>query len=118
MVRITKAELLEAVNNSGGIMSIIAQKLNCSWETAKKNCNKYKAVQEAIASEKEKTKDKAETVIIKSIQEMDVQTAKWYLTLMARDRGYVNNVDVTSGGEVLPPAQIFINGVYPEDNKI
>ena len=47
--------------------------------------------------------DLAETKVISAINEGDIQTAKWYLTMKGQGRGYTRTerCDVTSGGQPL-----------------
>lgn len=87
----TAAQFIEAIAGSGGIISTIAARVGCSWNTAQKYIRKYATVARAYQDECEKTLDVAEAVIIKSIRQEDVQTAKWYLTLKGRERGYMHS---------------------------
>ena len=106
MRKYTKKQIEEAVKGSGGIISVIARKLGCSWETAKKNIDKFEECLLQIKEERETVTDMAETTIINSIQSGDVQTAKWYLSTIGRDRGYGDKLDV-SANVSLPTEIIF-----------
>ena len=44
-----KSQVLDAVNNSAGVMEYVAQRLNCSWETARKYVHKWEETSEAFA---------------------------------------------------------------------
>lgn len=78
--RYTKAQILEAISKSGGVMSVVQQRLGCkSWRTARTYVEKWAETQEAWESENELTDDLAQSVIIKDMQNGNVQTAKWWL---------------------------------------
>lgn len=75
-----KSEVLEAISNSGGIMTTVQQRLGCrSWETARKYVEKWADTREAWETENCHTDDLAQSVVIKDIQGGNVQTAKWWL---------------------------------------
>lgn len=75
-----KNEVLEAISNSGGIMTTVQQRLGCrSWETARKYVEKWADTREAWETENCHTDDLAQSVVIKDIQGGNVQTAKWWL---------------------------------------
>ena len=82
-------DFIEAIPGSGGIITTIASRVGCAWHTAKKYIVEYATVKAAYDDECAKVVDKAESVIIKSLQDDDVQTAKWYLTMKGSDRGYM-----------------------------
>ena len=84
----TAAQFITAIEGTGGIISSIARKVGCSWHTAKRYIDRMATVQQAYDNECQKVLDLAETVIIKDIKDQDTQTAKWYLTMKGRDRGY------------------------------
>ena len=83
-----KEELLEAIKGSYGIISKIADKLGVNWNTAR---SYIKADDEATAlyeSERNRILDKAESAIVEALEKMDIQTAKWVLSVKGKDRGY------------------------------
>jgi len=84
-------DFIDAIPGSGGIISTIAKRVGCAWNTARKYIDNYATVRRAYDNECEKVTDLAEAVIVKGIQDKDVQTAKWYLTMKGRSRGYVQS---------------------------
>ena len=81
----TKAQVLEAIETSGGVMAVVQRRLGCaSWETARKYVEKWKETQAAFVAEGCIINDLARSVIIKDIQEGSVQTAKWWLERRVR----------------------------------
>lgn len=86
---VTKAK----VSGSAGIISTIAGRMGCDWNTAKLYCTTYPAIIKAYQDECERVKDAAESVILKNISESDIEASKWYLSKKAKDRGYGERVD-------------------------
>lgn len=83
-----KEALLQAIAGSYGIISTIADRLGVNWNTAR---SYIKADDEATAlyeSERNRILDKAESAIVNALEKMDIQTAKWYLSVKGKDRGY------------------------------
>jgi hypothetical protein len=99
-VDVTKKQLLKAIQNSGGIINNIAKRLNIAWHTCNKNIKKHPEAIQAVENEKEKNLDKAENVIMDAIDEKDIQTSKWYLQTIGKNRGYTekHQVDVEFKG--------------------
>lgn len=96
--RYTQEQILKAIKGSGAIMSTIAQRLGCHWDTAYKYCNKTKATQQALKNEREFIKDLSESTLIESIKNGDIQSAKWYLSKKAKDRDYGDEMQVETKG--------------------
>ena len=115
-------DFVDAIPGSGGIISAIAQRVGCNWYTAKRYIEKYPTVRRAYDDECEKISDLAETVIIKDIQTGSVQTAKWYLTMKGRGRGYAKterNELVGAGGgpvELLVRYERLLAEIYDDDD--
>lgn len=93
--RRSDADFLEAIKTSAGIKSIIAQRLCVSRETVDKRIMKSERLLKAYSDEVESTKDYAEGIIIENLKQKDLATAKWYLQLKARERGYGETKDIT-----------------------
>jgi hypothetical protein len=84
----TAADFIAAIPETGGIVSKIADKVGCAWNTAKKYIDTYPTVKAVYDAECERVLDDAESVILGEIENRDTQTAKWYLTMKGRHRGY------------------------------
>jgi len=97
------AEFIEAIPGSGGIISTIAARVGCAWDTAKRYIENYATVRQAYENECEKVTDLAEAVVIGEIKNRDVHTAKWYLMMKGRSRGYVQSQrnENENSGEVI-----------------
>lgn len=92
--KFTAQVFIDAIPGSGGIISTIAKRVGCAWHTAKKYCAEYATVAKAYQDECESITDLAESTVLKSIQAGDVTTAKWYLTMKAKGRGYSQKYEI------------------------
>lgn len=121
MKRITQKEVLQAIQDSGGIMSTIARRLNCNWNTARNYCEKWEATRQALTAETESTIDEAESAIIKAIKKHDINICKWYLSTKGKGRGYTTELQETEqGGNEKEDTEIriIIDDCPPETMKL
>ena len=81
-------DFIDAIPGTGGIISTIAKRVGCAWNTAKRYITEYATVAKIYSDECEAITDLAELTIIKAIKDGDTHTAKWYLTMKGRERGY------------------------------
>ena len=79
-------DFIEAIPGTGGIISTIAKRVGCDWNTAKKFVTTYPTVMQAYQDECETVNDMAESVIIKNIQSGDTADAKWWIARKRRDQ--------------------------------
>lgn len=91
--RILKKDVMQAIEDSGGIMTEIARRLGVAWATARKYVEKYPDAVEAFEVESEKVLDLAEETLLKSIKGGDTQDAKWLLSRKGKQRGYVERTE-------------------------
>ena len=87
--------ILAAIQNSYGIVSRVAERLECDWMTARKYIDMHNEAREAFACETERVLDLAETKVIKAINLDDVSTAKWLLSTKGKARGYNERTELT-----------------------
>ena len=106
--RYTAEQFIQAIHESGGLITVIAQRVGCTWNTAKKYITTRPTIKAAYDDECERINDMAQNVILKSIRDGDPQMAKWWLAKKRRDE-FGDSVDLTSGGQ---PVQIRV--VYDE----
>lgn len=91
-------QFIDAIPGTGGIVSAIARKVQCDWETAKKWIDNYPTVKRAYDAECESMLDLAESTILRSIKDGDTSDAKWYLTKKGKHRNYGDSVVLTGEG--------------------
>ena len=90
------ADFIKAIPGSGGIISTIAKRVGCNWQTAKLHIETMPTVAAAYADECETVLDMAESVLLKNIKEGDSADAKWYLSRKGKGRGYVERTESTN----------------------
>ena len=96
----TKKEILSAIKDSGGIVSRIAEKLQCNWTTANYYVNMYDVTKQAYADEKDQILDIAESSLLSNIQQGNMDATKYYLSKKGKCRGYGDNVELSGGVSV------------------
>lgn len=96
--KISKKQVLDAIQGSCGIISKVQRKLkaalqeNFAWETTKKLIEKWEETKKAFQEEKEAILDYAESNIHEAIvSNKDIQVSKWYLMTKGKERGYEPN---------------------------
>ena len=83
-----KETVLEAIKNTYGITSTVAQRLGCDWSTAQRLINRWEETKAKWAEETERVLDLAESKVITAINNNDIATTKWYLSKKGKARGY------------------------------
>ena len=114
-----KETVLEAVNNSAGVMEYVAQKLGCTWRTARTYVDKWEETKEAFSV----SECKLHTLAYKSFHKAIGNGERWaverILDTSARRNGHGmvdhKQVDVTSGGDEL--TGLSINFVDPKKGE-
>lgn len=95
MKTIKQQDVLDAIKDSGGIISTIARRLHCNWNTAKTYCDKWESTKAALQEEKETTLDTAEIKIRDAINAGDINIIKWFLSTKGKERGYTTDLKTT-----------------------
>ncbi len=108
-IRLQKKKVKEAIENSGGIISTIANKLGVSWHTVKRYIDKNPDLIELLDAELEKVKDSAEGTLFEEIITHKKSWAiKFFLAYKAKDRGYSTKTDITSNGQTIGQGVVII----------
>ena len=94
----TAQQFIDAIPGTGGVVSAIADKVGCTWNTAKKYLTEYATVNQAWQNERNRINDRAKHHIIKAVMDGDLQICKWWLQVMDQEFKPKSEVDVTSGG--------------------
>ena len=102
MARKTNDAILEAIKDSGGIMSTIARRLGVTWHTADTWVKQYDETKQALQDEREAILDLAESTLFRNIKDGNSQDAKWLLSTMGKNRGYNERQEITGvdGGPI------------------
>ena len=112
--KITKEQMLEAIQGSQGLVSKIQRKLEkilgekISWDTTEKWIHKWEEAETAVKNEKEAMLDIAENNIFKDMVNGDTATSKWYLRMKGKERGYEDTPTIQMASD--DPIRIDISG--------
>jgi hypothetical protein len=98
-------QFIQAIKGSGGIVSTIAQRVGCEWNTARSYIDKHATVAAAYAAERETLVDACESVLVRNVQiaqaaqregkSADTSDAKWVLARLGKERGYTERNEIT-----------------------
>lgn len=111
----TKKQVLDAVLNSRGIVSVVARTLGCNWHTARKYIDDNPKAKRAEIDEREALCDTAESTVVTLMKSDDEKikynAATYILDRLAKNRGYTtrHEFDHTTAGEKIVPAFGFVD---------
>lgn len=86
-----KQDILNAIKDSGGIITSVAVALNCDWHTAKANIERYEETREAFNGELETGLDFVEGKAYAQARNGDGAMIRFILATKGRNRGYGEN---------------------------
>jgi hypothetical protein len=113
-----KAEqFIDAIKDSGGIVSTIAKRVGCDWHTAKKYIDTYPTVNRAYQDECERVLDLAETKVIELINDKDGAMIRYYLSTKGKKRGYTEKQQIEHTGKDGGPIEQKVNIYLPNNNR-
>ena len=99
MGRPSKKKAKAAIPGSAGIISTIAKRMGCAWQTARDYINEDPDLLQMNNDETEGVLDMAESVVFKSAQAGNTQDAKWLLSKKGKQRGYGDSLEhIGEGG--------------------
>lgn len=86
----TAQQFIDAIPGTGGIVTEIAKRVGCAWNTAKKYIEEYATINIAWQNERNRINDLAKSNIIKAMEgdednPPDIQTSKWWLGVMDKE---------------------------------
>ncbi|MBI5727553.1 MAG: hypothetical protein HY965_06850 [Ignavibacteriales bacterium] len=84
----TKARILAAIPDSGGIIKTIAEKAGVAWHTALKYIENDDKLHKAYKAESEALLDVAESQLIEKVKAGDMWAITFLLQKKGKDRGY------------------------------
>lgn len=102
MAKLTKKQVIEAIENSGGVIKVIARKCGVSRKAIYDFIEKYPDVKEAFQDEKEGMIDLAEGKLFGAVKKGEAWAIKTVLQTIGKDRGYTEKQehDHKHSGEV------------------
>lgn len=90
---VKEKDLLAAIVDSRGFLSVIAERLGVAWATVKTAVQESEAAKFAIEAEEEKTLDFVEGKAISRIKAEDGAMIRFYLATKGKKRGYTYDVE-------------------------
>ena len=100
-------QFIEVIPGTGGIVSAIAKRVGCCWNTARKYIDTHPTVRQAYDDECETVLDFAESKVIELMRHDDGQMIRYYLSTKGKKRGYTERQEIT-GAEGVSPLGIQI----------
>lgn len=89
----TKEEVLKAIEGCSTIVTTVAKRLNCNWNTALKYINKWQETKLAYENERQTIGDFTEGKLIENVKKGDMGAIKYFLSKKYKDRGYGDLLD-------------------------
>jgi len=108
----TAGQILEAIKGTRGVRSAIAQKLGCHRHTVENYITRLPSVRQAIEDERESFMDLAEVKMMTKVADGSWPAVKFVLMTLGRNRGYVEQVQITGTGK----AGAFLLGWAEDDS--
>ena len=99
--------ILSAIKDSSGIVSNIAEKLNCSWATARRYIDKWEATKQALKNENEVALDFVENQLMRKIEDGDSIMIRFFLATKGKRRGYTERQEI-AGAEGEPFQHLIV----------
>lgn len=100
MTKITRGKFLKAVNKSGGILQVIADRLSVSRRAVYDYLEKHDFARKSFDESREQLTDMAEAQLVNKIQAGDNWAIGFRLKTIGKDRGYVEKTEVSLKGEL------------------
>lgn len=113
--RYKKADILEAIKGSYGIITDIAERLGCDWHTADDYIKLWPETMQAHKDEGERYLDLCEKKCIERVEAGEGQMIRFVLATKGKRRGYVaEETSDTDGTGDDTAVNINMNGGEPE----
>ena len=112
----SEADVIKAIAGTGGIISTICEKLNCSRGTFYGYLKKRPAIKQAYEDEQESVLDMAEGSLFGLIQGGDLGAICFYLKCKGKARGFVEKQELDLNHKQPPKVEVVLNapGTTPE----
>lgn len=109
-----------AIENSGGLYTVIAAKLKCEWHTAKTYVESLEETRQAYINESESMVDVAEGKLIENIKSNDNTAIIFYLKTKGKHRGYIERSEFTGkdGKELNTTIVVQSQQAKDDDDKL
>ena len=112
----TAQQFITAIPGTGGIITTIAKRVDCDWHTAKRYIDRHPTVRRAYDDERERVLDLAESGILESLRDGDLQMCKWYASMQGADRGYAPKTRREITGKDGEEIRVVIGGLSLDED--
>lgn len=98
----TAQQMIDALTEAHGLLSLAARIIGCDRGTVRNYINRYPTVKRARDDAKDRVLDMAENNLYQKVAEGDITAIKYFLSTVGRERGYVtrSEQDVNVGGKL------------------
>jgi len=107
----TERQIIEALEESKGLIAPAARKLGCARDTIRRYLEEYEDVARAMKDQTEAVTDMAEHALYQAILDREAWAVCFYLKCKGKERGYVERAELTGNNG----APVKIKLVYDED---
>lgn len=111
-----REQVLAAVEGSWGIVSEVARRLGCGWNTADRHIKHWKETQQAMEGEDERCLDMSESELLKAIKAGKLEAVKFHLATKGKKRGYTRKREYSGPDD--GPIKIVWEMAEPEEDAI
>jgi hypothetical protein len=96
MARLTEAKVAEQIGKLRGNLAAVARAFGVARQSVASYVDRRPALQVALREAREEMKDNAESSLYRAVIEGEAWAVCFYLKTQAKDRGYVEKVEVDS----------------------
>lgn len=100
MAKLNKKKVKNAIEGSGGIISVVAQKCGVSRQAIYNYLEKHSDLKTALEQQKQMLVDKAESNLVEAVNAKQWGATKYVLSTLGKDRGYTTKVESEQSGEL------------------
>ena len=93
MVKISKKKFKNALEDSGGVITTIANRMNVTRKAVYDWLKKHPEMREFKDQEEEKILDMAEISLFSQVREKDFGATKYILSTKGKNRGYIEKTE-------------------------
>jgi predicted transcriptional regulator len=100
--KFTKKQIVDAIQNSAGIISDVAAALQCSRPTVYKYLDKYPDLKQMLDEQSNELVDMAESAAKKLVEERHPETVRFVLSTKGKNRGWTQRTEISGpdGGAI------------------
>jgi len=111
MCKFTSTEIIEAIKEARGFVTVAASKLGCSRTTMYIYLKKYATAATALEDEREKRHDFVESKLMSAINGDNITAIIFYLKTQCKERGYIERYQQEVTGRDGGPIQTEAIGI-------